>query len=919
MRVSSCKHPILQLTTILLCCLLLISFRPSDGRSDEGSGQLPGEGPGNAPPEMTQQLKQLRDRNDLTEWIYLQIQWVAKAPVSRSALLQQAVQTAWRTPSTNEEIQAWLDLLTNEGYALLMSGDIVHSTDSYTSAFQWARQHAELVDDNMVLENILKPLGNNYTRLGDYEQALFIHRKALAIAHVLNEPEALASTLSNLANTTSNMGRPAESLDYCRQGLAVVKGSSPIRGLLLSEQADALMALDQPEAARQSIRQSIEVLEKNNTPEAGNWLLTTYQQAGDIYAAQPDRSLSYYQAALRLEEHLSGQKDALPQRQKAKLFQRIGSLYARTRQPRPAIQWLDRCLSILIPGRSLDSLEEKDLYAENTLMDMLYTTAGLAEEQGRTDKALRLYKLCFTTEYALRRQLITGSSREQSVSDSHVRYETAIQAAWNAWKTTGNPAYQQAMLTFMEDSKAKLLLDEVLQQQQLAGATDSLSNRIRLLEKALIYYRKEARQQPDSLRQAMTRQERQIEWDLAQLRKKAPAAESQPEVEKPALGKNQLIRGFFSGTHALYIVELGKDGIHWTDRLTMQEGWQDSIRTFIHTWFEKGAGNMINNPSGYYQQAYAIYQQLYGIHPLTQGKEYILLPDGALSLLPMDALVTAPVGPPSPADWPFVIRQTSLSYAWSILTLQRQIQSPGNGKGFSGFFLADTRQLPLLNNVTGEEEAMADIIKNGKWYKDDKATTTAFRESLQESAIVHISSHAFSGKDTGQVPHIALYDQPFYLFELKDLQQHPGLVVLSACRTGDGRMVTGEGVQSLARAFIAQGANAVVAGWWNVNDATAAQLMQRFYRSWTTGQTSIAGSLRNSKLDWLNDPQVAYQHKLPYYWAALNYAGNPAPFSKDVIEGKANGRWFPGWTTVIIASLIATGLLIAALRIRRRR
>src|SRR5437868_2623814 len=97
MQVSSCKHPILQLTTILLCCLLLPSFRPPDS--------------GNTPPELTQQLKQLRDKNDLTGWIYLQIQWVAKSPISRSNLLRQAELEVWRPASTDEEIQAWLDLL----------------------------------------------------------------------------------------------------------------------------------------------------------------------------------------------------------------------------------------------------------------------------------------------------------------------------------------------------------------------------------------------------------------------------------------------------------------------------------------------------------------------------------------------------------------------------------------------------------------------------------------------------------------------------------------------------------------------------------------------------------------------------------------------------------------------------------------
>jgi len=105
MRVSSCKHPILQLTTILLCCLLLISFRPP--------GEWPGEGfPDDTPPELAQQLKQLRDRNDLTGWIYLQIQWTAKAPISRSAWLKKAVQAA--RPPMKRYKPGWTSLPTKD-------------------------------------------------------------------------------------------------------------------------------------------------------------------------------------------------------------------------------------------------------------------------------------------------------------------------------------------------------------------------------------------------------------------------------------------------------------------------------------------------------------------------------------------------------------------------------------------------------------------------------------------------------------------------------------------------------------------------------------------------------------------------------------------------------------------------------------
>jgi len=105
----------------------------------------------------------------------------------------------------------------------------------------------------------------------------------------------------------------------------------------------------------------------------------------------------------------------------------------------------------------------------------------------------------------------------------------------------------------------------------------------------------------------------------------------------------------------------------------------------------------------------------------------------------------------------------------------------------------------------------------------------------------------------------------------------------------------------------------VVAGWWNVNDAAAAQLMMKFYRGWTKDehQKNIASALRRAKLDWLYDPQVSYQYKLPYYWAALNYAGNPEPLKASIIPNSHTWLWW------IIAVLAAAGLFVIILRFRR--
>jgi len=830
-----------------------------------------------------------RAADDLSGWIYEELQWVAKDPATRSQLLTEAVSNAWRRPRTDAENQAWLDLLTNEGYALLLKGAIVSSTDAYTAAYNWARQHREIADEQQVLETILKPLGNNYTRLGDYEQALFIHRKALAIAVTGSDKQVLAGVYANLANTSSNMGRPRQSLDYCGQGLAAVDGRSALAGLLLSERADAAMQLGNVPFARESITKSVKVLQdKRQDPSAVYWLLMAYQQAGDIYAGEPAEALQFYKKAYALQSAMSS---GVRQRERAKLLLRLGRFYLRTGQPAQAAAWLDKCLSLLLPGESWTSLKEQDLYAENTLADLLFTRAGLARQQKDTDGALRLYTLSFAAAGRLRHQLISGSSREEAVNDTRQRYEDAIGLAWDAWADGHDKKYLSVMLRLMEGSRAQLLLEELQRQQlyraQFAG--DSLTTRIRLLQKALSYYQKEAIGKDDSV---IAGQQKQLSWELAQLYKKAPVVDTVADQTSyspqpySVLQKGQTARSFFCGSLAIYTLECTPAGISFAEKLPLNSLWQDSLRGWIRTWFGQGEGRMIDHPLTWYRQAFGLYQQLFSLHPLHAGTSYILLTDGALNLLPIDALVTSPAASPSPADWPFVINQAQVSYGWSLSTLKERMH-PAGGIGFSGLFISGSyRSMPLLKAIAAERQGLQQLIPDGSWYSDAQATTAAFRKALSSSAVLHISSHAFAKTDSLFVPRIELYDSSFYLFELKTMEHQPDLVVLSACRTGDGKMVSGEGVQSLARAFIGGGTGAVVAGWWDVNDETASRLMQSFYSRLVSQQESAAVkenaalALRAAKLNWLKDPAVNYLHKLPYYWAVLNYQGDPQPLKE---------------------------------------
>ncbi len=87
--------------------------------------------------------------------------------------------------------------------------------------------------------------------------------------------------------------------------------------------------------------------------------------------------------------------------------------------------------------------------------------------------------------------------------------------------------------------------------------------------------------------------------------------------------------------------------------------------------------------------------------------------------------------------------------------------------------------------------------------------------------------------------------------EIYDLHVGADLVVLSACRSGRGR-ITGDGVAGFTRAFISAGARTVVASLWDAPDESARRLMSRFYAELAGGHDK-AESLRAAQLALLAD------------------------------------------------------------------
>jgi CHAT domain-containing protein len=108
------------------------------------------------------------------------------------------------------------------------------------------------------------------------------------------------------------------------------------------------------------------------------------------------------------------------------------------------------------------------------------------------------------------------------------------------------------------------------------------------------------------------------------------------------------------------------------------------------------------------------------------------------------------------------------------------------------------------------------------------------------------------------------------VYEIFNLKLNADLVVLSACKTGLGKEVKGEGLIGLTRAFMYAGARSLVVSLWQVADPSTAELMVKFYGQ-LDGTSDKAEALRQAKLKVIQANRYAH----PFYWAPFILVGEP--------------------------------------------
>jgi len=234
----------------------------------------------------------------------------------------------------------------------------------------------------------------------------------------------------------------------------------------------------------------------------------------------------------------------------------------------------------------------------------------------------------------------------------------------------------------------------------------------------------------------------------------------------------------------------------------------------------------------------------------------------------------------------------------------------------------DGVQIPRLIASGAEADG---IIAAVPWYTGFKAVgfdanrEIVFGSQLANYRIIHFATHGLINSERPELSGIvlSLFDNEGHpqdgflrLHDIYNLHLPADLVVLSACSTGLGKDVRGEGLIGLTRGFMYAGASGVIASLWKVDDDATAELMKHFYEGLFQKGMAPAAALRYAQLTLSQNKRW----QSPYYWAGFIIQGQYTETEKFVEP-------FPNRTQ--LALLCITGgillLIFTVVFIRRRR
>jgi CHAT domain-containing protein/Tfp pilus assembly protein PilF len=738
-------------------------------------------------------------------------------------------------------------------------GAAYHSQGLYGQAiecYQRALRMAEELADQRVMAETLYHLGVVYAEQGSHGRATEYYQRALRIAQDLGDKRVMAQTLGKIGNLYRMRGLYGEAIDHYRRALRTAQD--------LRDQSEVALVL---------------------------------KDIGVVYlsAGWYDRAVEYLQKALQIGQEIEAKATS------AYALKGIGRAYLKLQKYPEAVEALQQALAL-----------GEEIRKSEIVWLARYNLAGVYEKTGQPALALKQYQLAIEEIEKARAGASSDEGKADFFQNQAYVYKKACALLLTLHEKDPARGYDQQAIAYAERARARAFVD--LLAEGLVGLNKRVSPGVQEKERNVLARLSRANQKLQSQgrspeREALMEEIRQLEIEHDQLKEEvqrqdpayANLAYPQPytleQIRENVLDEETALLEYLLDDEQSLVYLISRKELV-IQRLPGRSRIKEKVTTFLD------AVKLTQSESAATAALQTISQDLYRalIAPIAPNlrryRNLIIAGDNLLYYLPFEALGSA-----GPGGFRYLIEDHVISYTPSATVLGELRRRPHRDKPEALLALGDpdfgkreqTAQsliptgavrglydtqftLDRLPNTGEEVQEIARYFPR----KDIRVRRAASEEFIKQAAlenyrVIHFATHGLLDERSPKASCIVLSldeqgreDGFLQVREIYNLKLDADLVVLSACNTGRGRLVNGEGVLGLNRAFFYAGARSVLGSLWSVNDRASADFMNQFYYHLQQGQGK-AEALRAAKLKFLKSATHAH----PYYWAAFILQGEP--------------------------------------------
>lgn len=587
----------------------------------------------------------------------------------------------------------------------------------------------------------------------------------------------------------------------------------------------------------------------------------------------------------------------------AKIYQRGGDHLLSLQSSQKAISIADALIQSS-SGTLLDSVRIEQRKPDAVL---LHNQAKFALRKDTSSAAIEkmIAELLYTDEIVSRKQQILSNEKDIGLAlhDQKAITDFVNQLYLQQYQSSRSDTILDKIIHLHESNVYRKIRNNINRQDQVkfSNVPDSIQKQEKILKENIANALKTEKNQKDNLK---TYFEAEKKWNEFQqmLKKKYPryyAAryETDDQWNLEELLKNipddvTVVRYLFIDKD-LYAYVIDKKSQNWI--ALKNEGIDLKISQM---------NNLSTDQTKICQLSYQLYLDLW--KPLEKHVKHsrvMIIPEGSLYYLSFDMLTTQSSKDFKQLQHHALLRKYAFSYHFSLLALQSARKSHQLDKGFVAFtpIFSDREKnsykktldpsasgtdheyltlLPLPFSAKLAEKAESKF--GGTTYTGVQSTKNNFIQKAGNHAIIHIGTHAISNDEYPEFTKLIFAKEPsepddenaVYLYDIYQHDLSSEISVLTACETGKPGFFPGEGMISMAHAFMYAGSKSILTGLWKIDEQSTAAIIEIFYKKIAEGLPKDI-ALQQAKIEYLR--QAEGRMIAPAYWAGLVIMGDISP------------------------------------------